>query len=380
MSSLFEATSINQMKLSNRFVRSATYEGMAAGDSTCTAPLVEKMAELADGGVGLIITSHAFVSSEGRARGRQLGIYKDTMIPGLRKMVEAVHGKGGRIAIQLSHAGALADPEITGFEALGPSALEKEDKTVAREMTVSDLSRIAESFGDATLRAQAAGFDGVQIHAAHGYLLSQFLSPRFNKRNDAYGGRLENRARLLLEVLDTIRTKTEEGFAVLVKLNSEDFLADGFRRDEMIQVSRVLEAKGIDAIEMSGGTRNSGESIPSRIGILKSEEEEVYYREAASQFKKLVKVPLILVGGIRSLGVAEGLVENGLADYIALSRPLIREPHLVRRWQSGDLSKATCLSCNQCYGPILRGDGVSCEVENRIKAGEKKNSPAGEDS
>jgi 2,4-dienoyl-CoA reductase-like NADH-dependent reductase (Old Yellow Enzyme family) len=369
MSILFEGTSINGMKLSNRFVRSATYEGMAAPDGSCTDSLIGKMAELAEGGIGLVITSHAFVSPEGRARNRQIGIYSDAMIPGLRKMAEAVHEQGGRIVAQMAHAGAQTDSRITGLEALGPSVFEKEKGYISREMNAVDRVRIAAGFGDAAVRAQEAGFDGVQIHGAHGYLLSQFLSPHFNKRTDGYGGAIENRARFLLEVLDEIRLRTGNGYPVLVKLNSDDFLDDGFRQDEMIRVSEMLAAKGIDAIEMSGGTAYSGGNIPSRIGVLKAETDEVYYREAASRFKKRVKAPLILVGGIVSFTVAEKLVEQGQADYIALSRPVIREPLLVRRWKSGDRAKATCLSCNQCYQPILRGEGISCEVENRLRAG-----------
>jgi 2,4-dienoyl-CoA reductase-like NADH-dependent reductase (Old Yellow Enzyme family) len=369
MSRLFEATIINKIKLSNRFVRSATYEGLANEDGSCTNRLTEKIAELADRSVGLIITSHTFVSPEGRARPLQLGIYKDAMISGLREMTEAVHRKKSRIILQLSHGGAQADPKISGLEALGPSTFEKADRTVSEEMSIADIFRIVESFGDAALRARQAGFDGIQIHAGHGYLLSEFLSPHFNKRNDAYGSSLENRTRFLLEVFDKIRARAGKDFAVLVKLNSEDFLENGLQMDEMVSVSQMLEAKGIDAIEISGGTPLSGKKIPSREGILKTEEEEVYYRKAASQFKKMVKVPLILVGGIRSFGVAERLVDEGLADYIALSRPLIREPHLVSRWQSGDLSKATCISCNLCYEPILSGKGLSCEVDNRLKAG-----------
>jgi 2,4-dienoyl-CoA reductase-like NADH-dependent reductase (Old Yellow Enzyme family) len=371
MSTLFEGTSINGMKLSNRFVRSATYEGMAAPDGSCTDALIKKMAELAEGGIGLIITSHAFVSPEGRARNRQIGIHSDAMIPGLRRMAEAVHRNRGKIVAQLAHAGAQTDQGISGFEALGPSVFEKEKGCISREMDAADRVRIADCFGDAAVRAQRAGFDGVEIHGAHGYLLSQFLSPHFNKRADGYGGPIENRARFLLEVLEEMRARTGNGYPVLVKLNSEDFLDDGFQQDEMIHVSEMLAAKGINAIEMSGGTAYSGEKIPSRKGVLKTEGEEVYYREAASRFKKRVKVPLILVGGIVSFPVAEGLVEQGQADYIALSRPVIREPRLVRRWQSGDRSKATCLSCNQCYQPILRGDGISCEVDNRLRA-EKK--------
>jgi 2,4-dienoyl-CoA reductase-like NADH-dependent reductase (Old Yellow Enzyme family) len=183
MSRLFEATILNKIKLSNRFVRSATYEGLANEDGSCSSRLIEKIAELADRSVGLIITGHTFVSPEGRARPLQLGIYKDAMISGLRKMTEAVHRKKGRIILQLSHGGAQADPKISGLKALGPSTFEKADRTVSEEMSIADIFRIVESFGDSALRARQAGFDGIQIHAAHGYLLSEFLSPYFINRS-----------------------------------------------------------------------------------------------------------------------------------------------------------------------------------------------------
>jgi 2,4-dienoyl-CoA reductase-like NADH-dependent reductase (Old Yellow Enzyme family) len=276
MSILFEGTSINGMKLLSRFVRSATYEGMAAPDGSCTDSLIGKMAELIEGGIGLIITSHAFVSPEGRARNRQIGIHSDAMIPRLRKMAEAVHEHGGKIVAQLAHAGAQTDQGISGFEALGPSVFEKEKGCISREMNAADRVRIATCFGDAAARAQRAGFDGVEIHGAHGYLLSQFLSPHFNKRADGYGGPIENRARFLFEVLEEVRLRTGSEYPVLVKLNSDDFLDDGFNQDEMIHASEMLAAKGIDAIEMSGGTAYSGEKIPSRKGVLKVEGDEVY--------------------------------------------------------------------------------------------------------
>ncbi len=365
MSRLFEAACIGTMKLANCFVRSATYEGMATPDGICTPALQGKMVELVEGGIGLIITSHAFVSPEGRARPLQYGIHQDGVIPALATMTRAIHERGGRIVIQLAHAGGQAFSKATGLPALGPSAVEMENGTSVRPMGPGDITRIRDAFGEAARRAKEAGFDGVQIHAAHGYLMSQFLSPYFNKRTDGYGGSLENRARLLLETAAYIRWRVGERFPVLVKINSDDFIEGGFNTDEMVRVSKMLENAGVDAVEISGGTGLSKDKIPSRIGLAKAGEDEVYYREAARAFKQEVRIPLILVGGIRSLPAAEALVAEGLADYIALSRPLIREPDLVRRWRSGDPANATCISCNRCYRPILRGDGLACEAIDR---------------
>ena len=158
-----------------------------------------------------------------------------------------------------------------------------------------------------------------------------------------------------------------EKYPIFIKMNSEDFLEGGFGKNEMIQVAASLEKAGIDAIELSGGTVSSGKFTPVRTDKIDSEEKEVYYREAAKQYKEKISVPLLLVGGIRSYEVAEQLVKEGLADYIALCRPLIREPHLINRWKSGDIKKATCRSDNLCFRPIVSGKGIYCVVEEKLR-------------
>ncbi len=367
MPMLFETTTIKSMSLTNRFVRSATWEGMAKEDGSCPRKLTDLMVRLAKGGVGLIITSHAYVSREGQARHWQLGIYSDELVSGLAAIADAVHKAGGKIAVQLAHAGCHADPNLTGQMPLGPSSMNGEGVPNCLEMTGNDFQMVAKAFGKAAVRAQAAGFDGVQIHAAHGYLLSQFLSPFYNRRNDQYGGSVENRARLLLEVAHNIRDKVGDRFPVMVKMNSEDFVTGGLTVEEMLGVASILESAGIDAIELSGGTRYSGDYMWARPGRLNTEKMEVYYLEAARKFKERVSVPLMLVGGIRSYAVAERIVKEGIADYVSLSRPLIREPDLVNRWRSGDTGKARCLSDNLCYEPAIAGEGLYCVVEKRLE-------------
>jgi 2,4-dienoyl-CoA reductase-like NADH-dependent reductase (Old Yellow Enzyme family) len=243
--------------------------------------------------------------------------------------------------------------------------VEKDQKPVCDEMTTTDIARITEAFGQGAGRAKRAGFDGVQIHAAHGYLLSQFLSPFYNKRKDEYGGAIENRARFLLQVYESVRSATGGDFPVLVKLNAEDFLQGGMTGEEFLEVSEMLAASGIDAIEMSGGTVDSGKYSPVRPGKLKSPEDEVFYRETARLFKDRIHAPLILVGGIRSFEVAEELVDSGLADYISLCRPLIREPHLINRWKTGSMKRSECLSDNLCFKPAMAGEGVYCVTERK---------------
>ena len=369
MPMLFETTTIKSMSLTNRFVRSATWEGMAEEDGSCPLKLTDLMVRLAKGGVGLIITSHAYVSRNGRARLRQLGIHSDELVPGLAAMAKAVHNSGGKIAVQLAHAGCHADPNLTGQMPLGPSSMKGEGMPNCLEMTGDDFRMVAEAFGKAAARAQEAGFDGVQIHAAHGYLLSEFLSPFYNRRNDQHGGSVENRARLLLEVAHNIRDKVGDRFPVMVKMNSEDFVTGGLTVEEMLEVASILESPCIDAIELSGGTMYSGDYVPVRPGRLDTENMEVYYLKAARKFKERVRVPLMLVGGIRSYAVAERIVREGITDYVSLSRPLIREPDLVNRWRSGDTGKAKCLSDNLCYEPAKAGEGLYCVVEKRLGRG-----------
>lgn len=363
MSKIFEATTINNMTLANRFVRSATWESMAAEDGACTARLVDLMVQLARGGVGLIITGHTYVTKNGQAGPRQLGLYSDELVAGLKDMAGAVHRAGGKIVLQLSHAGGLAPSGLTGLEALGPSVIEDQGSPVCREITIEEIQDIIRQFGLAALRAKSASFDGVQIHAAHGYLLSQFLSPFYNKRRDEYGGNIENRARIIMEVLRNIRNIAGNDFPLLIKLNSEDFLKGGFTVGDMVQVAEMLEDAGIDAIELSGGTAHSGKFWSIRKGKA-SPENEVYYKDAAKKYKRKIRVPLMLVGGIRSYEVAEDLMKKGV-DYVSLCRPLIREPDLINRWMSGDRRRSTCVSDNLCLKAAFKGKGLYCVAEEK---------------
>ena len=365
MPGLFDSTTIKGMTLANRFVRSATWEAMAADDGAVTPELCDLMARMARGAVGMIISGHAYVAPEGQAGLRQMGVYSDALEEGLRQMAAAVHREGGRIVMQLAHAGCQAAVNLTGQEAIGPSPLTNAKGSKGRSMSLEEIAATVEAFGAAARRAYQAGFDGVQIHAAHGYLISQFLSPYFNQRQDQYGGSLENRQRLLLEVMASIRQAVGPDYPVLIKLNSEDFLDGGFTQEEMLTVATALEEAGIDAIELSGGTALSGNFMPVRRGKIDTIAKEVFYRSAAEHFKARIGAPLILVGGIRSFEVAETLVSEGLTDYIALARPLICEPALVRRWRDGDHQRSQCLSDNLCFTPVGKGKGVYCVTAER---------------
>jgi 2,4-dienoyl-CoA reductase-like NADH-dependent reductase (Old Yellow Enzyme family) len=312
---------------------------MATDEGAPTPRMIDLMAKLADGAVGLIITGHAFVHQQGWHQPWQLGIHTDELIPGLKALTDATHEKGGKIIVQLGFGGAYLS------------------KARVRGMTVQNLQEVFKSFGQAALRAKHAGFDGVEIFAAHGFFLSQMLCPRYNDRTDAYGGNIENRARALVEVLKSVRDAVGAAYPVLVKLNVEDFVENGLTLQDSVRVGVMLQEGGIDAIELSGGLLNNPNLMREKIH---SEEDEAYFKEQARAFKEKVRVPLILVGGIRSYYVAKQLVEEGTTDYISICRPFIREPDLINRWKSGDLRKATCISCNNCIEQAKKGEGISC--------------------
>ena len=339
MSILFDKTNINSLSLKNRFVRSATWAGMADEEGGVMPALLRLMGDLADGGVGLIITGHAYVHRNGIHSRGQLGIDHDLLLGGLMQMTRLVHEKNGKIVVQLGYGGAyLAQSRVAG-------------------MSSRDIQGVVEAFAQAAERARRAGFDGVQILAAHGFLLSQFLCPRYNPRQDGYGGSIENRARILLQVLAAVREAVGPGYPILVKINGSDRVENGMSLQESTTVAAMLQDAGVDAIELSGGLLNVADLMEAGHG---EEESKAHFEDEAVIYKKSIHVPLILVGGIRLYEKAESLVSSGTADYIAMCRPLIREPGLVARWQSGSTSQAACISCNNCVQEGINGSGIAC--------------------
>ena len=369
MSILFEKTVINKMTLNNRFVRAATWEGLATEEGAVTPKLIEMMVRLAQGGVGLIISSHTYVSREGQGTPWQLGVYKDELVPKLKEMTAAVHEKGGKILMQLAHAGQYADEQMTGLPALAVSESGDFSERRVKIIIHEDIQRIVGAYAKAAKRAEEAGFDGIEIHSGHGYFLSQFLSPAYNKRQDAYGGSIENRTRIHLQIYHAIRDVVGKDYPIFIKMNCSDFMENGMEIDDSLSVAKLFADAGFDAIEVSGGIIRTGKRSPSRPGIT-TPDKEAYFKEYARRFKKEMKTPLILVGGLRSFEVAEKIIDDGVADYISMSRPFIREPDLIKRWKNGDLHKAECISDNLCFNPGFEGKGIYCVTRELAEKGE----------
>jgi len=367
MPSIFEPATIGGISLKNRIVRSATWEGMCDPRGAPTERLVSLYETLAEEGVGLILTGYAYVLPEGKQAPGKMAMDDDTRVPSLREMTRRVHAKGGKIAAQLVHAGGQASRRVSGQSPVGPSAVSLPHyEEEPRPLSVEGIGRVVEAFARAAARAKEAGFDGVQLHGAHGYLLGQFLSPLTNRREDGYGGTLADRARFPVEVVAAVKGAVGKEYPVWIKLNGEDFLDGGISLRESPESARLLERAGIDAIEVSGGTPGSGERSAARTRI-DSMEKEAYHRGHARAIREGVRVPVGLVGGLRSPALLEEIVRSGEADFVSMSRPFIREPGLVRRWTSGDMSRATCISCNGCFRPGLEEDGICCVVERKLR-------------
>ena len=358
MSILFEPISIGNLTVKNRFVRSATQDYLGNDDGSITQAEIDLYGHLARHDVALIISGHSYVQHPlGKASIRQNGIFADRFIPGYRQIAATVHEYGAKFILQVSHAGRQTTPELTnGLTAVAPSAVtDGSTGLTPREISEDEIWQLVADFATAMGRAYQAGCDGVQLHIAHGYCLSQFLSPYTNRRTDQWGGSIDNRTRILREVIAAGRRETGNQFPILVKLNSTDGYSgpEYLSLEDVLYTAKMLERSGIAAIEISGGIREAKGAM-SRPGI-NCPEKEAYFAEAARSVKQLVSIPVILVGGLRSSAVMENLIKNGTADLVALSRPLIKEPDLVTRLAAG-AEKATCVSCNACFNPA----GLKC--------------------
>ncbi|WP_378956086.1 NADH:flavin oxidoreductase [Pelosinus sp. sgz500959] len=356
MKNLFDQTQFAGIKLKNRLIRSATVDGVADERGHMTKELFEVYENLAKGGVGTIITGMTYISDLEQPSPGQMGIYDDSFINEYKKMTAMVHQYNANIILQIASLGSQTFPNENGGKVMwGPSAIEDLGyKTTPQEMTLSEIFLLQTAFADAALRAKVAGFDGVEMHAAHGYLLNKFLSPYYNCRTDGYGGSIECRSRMVLETYEAIRAKVGLEYPILIKINSEDFMDQGMTFAECKYVCQKLAELGINAIEISGGSRSSrpNEGVARTI----TTGQEPYFKQYAAEVAKEINVPVISVGGNHDFAALTDLLHETSIEYVSLCRPLIRESNLINRWQGGDLTPSKCISCNKCFNP----GGTSC--------------------
>lgn len=360
---LFEPINIAGIEIPNRFVRSATHEWMAQPDGTPTSRIGDLYEELARNEIGLIITGYAYVNPKGKSDHLQQGIYDDRCIEPYKEIISRVHEHGSKIVIQIVHGGRQTMITTDNPYVLAPSAVVDITKGIMpEEMTEKEVLETIEDFAQAVRRAKEAGFDGVQLHCAHGFLLSNFISPYTNRRKDRWGGSTEKRTQVVLDIISRARELVGYEYPILVKLNVTDGFKPGSHKHtldapESIEIAKILADNGVCAIEISGGIAEAGDELFRTNIDLPA--KEAYYRDYAKMIKQQVNVPVILVGGIRSKQVMEMLLKESYADMISLCRPLICEPDLVTKLKKGESEITKCVSCNLCSDE----SGIKCNYK-----------------
>jgi 2,4-dienoyl-CoA reductase-like NADH-dependent reductase (Old Yellow Enzyme family) len=389
MSVLFEPIQLGNVTIKNRFAHSATYEVMASTTGEVSDKLIKRYQNLAKGEVGLIIPGYMYVHPFGRSYRYQTGIHNDQMIAGLSRLVDAVHRKGGKIAFQLAHAGRQTTKAMIGRTPLGPSGKGRDPVNFVKpeEMDEHQIQEVIHAFGRAAQRAVEAGADGIQLHAAHGYLINQFLSPFYNHRSDGWGGSDANRFRFLEKIFLEVKKAIPHGMPVLVKLNTNDYTRpEGIIPSLAATYAGWLVELGLDGLEVSCGSalysfmnmcrgdvpvKEMVSSLPlwkRPVGALMMKRmagkygfEEGYNIQAARMIKPVLgNVPLFVVGGLRKVAEMRTVVEQHHADCISMSRPFIREPFIVKRIREGKAEEVACVSCNRCLAAILHDIPIRC--------------------
>ena len=357
MITLFDKTKIKGMELKNRFIRSATHEAMATDDGYVTDKLVEVYEDLAKGGVGLIITGFAHTIKGENTSLRMLAAYDDSYIEGFKKITEAVHKYDTKIILQIASSGSQAKFKVKDKLIWGPSAVEHlYTKIIPVEMTKENIKTLIEAFGDSALRAKKGGFDGVQIHCAHGYLLSQFLNPYYNQRQDEYGGSTENRARIVFEVYENIRKKVGDDFIISIKINCSDFMEEnGLQLEETKYICQKLDKMGIDLIEISGNVGyNQNPPIIFEKGISEDKSRQSYFSKYAAEIAENITAPVSVVGGNRDFELMTKILNDTKISYFSLARTLLCEADLINKWQEYSSYSPKCIACNKCWS--LKGN------------------------
>ncbi len=355
----FSSTTLGRLTLKNRFVRSATWDGMGFSDGSFSPAQIDLYRNLSRGGAGLLTTGFIAVTEQGRRNREQNLLCETRHEQSLRRVVEVVKREEVALIAQLVHCGGYAKTETSNLPIIAPDAEREpifEDQPQA--ITEAEIKILSTQFAEAAARAREAGCDGVQIHAAHGYLISQFLSPCTNHRADNYGGTLENRARFLIEVYEKARSYVGTDFTVTIKINGSDYFPDGFECEDSIKVTQKLAELKLDGVEVSGGNPISKPLTPIPQAI-KAGKNEVPFQNELLMFTESLQIPVAAVAGIRSREAVEELINQGIS-LISLSRPLICEPDLIKQWQAGREEPSRCNSCNRCFIPAFKGKGIKC--------------------
>jgi 2,4-dienoyl-CoA reductase-like NADH-dependent reductase (Old Yellow Enzyme family)/thioredoxin reductase len=357
---LFEPGYIGNLKIKNRLIKAPTSTGLATIDSCVTQRMINHYQELARGGSGLIIVEYAYVDNKAsKSSPCQLGVSRLEHQPGLAWLASVIKENGARACLQITHGGRQKILGTPPIKAPSPVPWEILNAPPPEELTLEEIKEIVEAFGDAALRAKLVGFDMVEIHGAHGYLITEFLSPHTNKRTDSYGGSLENRMRFLLEIIADVRRKVGNSYPLCVRLNGTEYEKDGVMIEETKEVAKAVERAGINVIHVSGGNYDHFDKMISPMYW-----PLAYNAWAAEEIKKVVTIPVIVSGSITSPELAEELLEEGKGDFVSLARPLLADPYFPLKAQEGRPEDiAPCIRC--CDGCFERGvqlESVHCSV------------------
>ena len=375
---VFEPAKLGPVTLRNRIIKAATFEGVMP-DGLVSDKLVDFHRQVASGGVGMTTVAYLAVSPEGRTDKRCIWLRPEAL-DGLRRLTDEIHRHGAAAAAQIGHAGPVANSRSNGAPSLAPSSGFSPMGTRLRGATEKDINRITEDYGRGATMALEAGFDCIEIHIGHNYLLSAFLSPKLNRRSDRFGGDLENRARFPRRVVEVVRHAVGDRMAVTAKLNMSDGVPGGLWLDESIEIGRLLESDGyLDALELTGGSSLAnpmylfrGEAPLQEFGATLSPAlrlgfrffghrflpsypfEEAFFLPYARQFRHALTMPLILLGGVNRLDTIEHALSENFT-FVAMARALLREPDLVDKMRAGTSTESLCIHCNKCMPTIYRG-------------------------
>ena len=355
---LFSPFSIGRLEMKNRIVMPPMATNYASEEGFATDRQIAYYVERARGGVGYITVEHTGILQQGKASPNMLLISSDEHASRIARMIEAVHGAGGKIVVQINHAGRQTSSAVTGSPIVGPSPISCPTRNeIPRELSVDEIEEITEAFSMAAQRVKKAGADGVELHMAHGYLLCSFLSPFSNRRTDQYGGDVQGRARLAGEVLNSVRNRVGPDFPIICRLSGDEYVDGGLKIEDTKQIAQILEKGGADALHVSACNAASGYLNHPPYYI-----EEGVFVHLAQAIKSVVRIPVITVGRIRNSTMADEVLRDGKADLVSMGRALIADPHMPKKAKEGRLEEINfCISCNRCI-QTFRKESVRCAV------------------